>query len=252
MPTFAPILFKPYTEMKKLLFPIFAALATLSAAFSAEAQTPFVLNRVGAVAEYAMSGSDGVIASYGRTTVTAIDTFDDRNYTVSCFVEALDTDRVPMMEPTPMKIVVRDGTVNMAPNALGMEFEGTVQSYPADMYVGQEFEYAFTLKMMGVSAATTGSEKVTTREPLTTPAGTFDCFRVEGDIHVSVAEMGHDSRMKVTSWLSAGVGNVRIETRDEYGNLQMTQELVSLELGETGRDSDSRNPANRHTHDALK
>ena len=212
--------------MKKILSVALAALAALAFAVSAHAQTPFFLNKQGAVAEYAIKGPDGSVMSYARSTVTKIDLVDESNFTVSYTVEALDANRNALTAPMPMTSVVRNGVVEMAPNAPGMEITGKIPSYPADLAVGREMDYEFTMKMMGIDAVTKGSEKVAARENITIQAGTFDCLRIESDVIVTA--MGQTQNMKTTAWISAGIGNVKSETRDAAGNLQMIQELVSL------------------------
>lgn len=212
--------------MKKILSLAFATLLTLAIVGSVRAQTPFFLNKQGAVAEYAVKTPDGSVMSYARSTVTGIDTVDERNYTVSYNVEAFDGSRNPLAAPMPMTTAIKNGVVEMSPNTMGMEISGKVPSYPADLKVGQEFEYDFSIKMMGMDVATKGKENVVARENITTPAGTFDCFKIEAD--VTVQTMGQTQNVKTISWISGGVGNVKTETRDGAGNLQMSQELVSL------------------------
>jgi hypothetical protein len=212
--------------MKNVFSAAFAALFTLVFVASAQAQTPYFLNKTGAVAEYEVKGPDGSVMSYARSTVTAIDATDSSNYTVSYTAEALDASRNPLTQPMPMTTKVTNGTVEMAPNSMGMEIEGTVPQYRANLAVGDQMEYSFTIKMMGMNVPTAGKEKVLARENLTTPAGTFDCLKIESSI--TVTAMGQVQNMKTTSWISAGVGTVKMETRDGAGNMQMVQELVSL------------------------
>jgi hypothetical protein len=211
--------------MKKILFPAFAMLFLLACA-TAQQQTPFFLNKQGAVAEYAIKGPDGALISYARSTVTTIDSVDEQNFTVSYNVEALDANRNAIAAPTPMTTIIKDGTAEIAPNAMGMEIVGKVPSYPANLSEGQEFEYNFTLKMMGVEAVTKAKEKVSAHEEITTPAGKFDCFKIESNI--TVTTMGQTQNMKTITWMSAGIGIVKMETRDTSGNIQVSQELVSL------------------------
>lgn len=213
-------------KMKRNISLVFAALLALAVVAPAQAQTPFFLSKEGAVAEYAVKTPDGSVMSYARSTVTGIDATDASNYTVSYNVEAFDGSRNPLAAPMPMTTVIRNGVVEMSPNMMGMEISGTVPAYPADLKVGQEFTYDFSVKMMGMDVATKGKEKVVGRENVTTPAGTFDCYKIESDVTVNT--MGQSQNMKTVSWISAGVGNVRTETRDGAGNLQMSQELVSL------------------------
>jgi hypothetical protein len=212
--------------MKKLLWAAGAAIFSLATVASASAQTPFFLNKTGAVAEYQVKGPDGSVISIARSTVTAIDAIDDRNFTVSYNIEAFDANHNALTPAMPMTTMVKNGTVEIAPNSMGMEVSGTVPSYPADMSVGYTQEYNFTLKMMGVDAVTSGKEKVVSRESVTTAAGTFNCFKIESS--VTVKAMGQTQNINTVSWITAGVGTVRQETRDGAGNLQMVQELVSL------------------------
>lgn len=214
--------------MKKLSSLAIALISVLTIAASAQAQTPFFFNKQGVVAEYAIKGPDGTVMSYSKSTVTKIDAVDEKNLTISYNIEAFDANRTALIAPMPMTTVVKNGIVEMAPNTMGMEIEGTVPSYPADITVGREFEYDFTIKMMGVNATTKGKEKVVAREDVTTPAGTFDCFKIESDVTVNIEAMGQTQNVKTTSWISAGIGTVKMESRDGAGNLQMAQELISL------------------------
>jgi hypothetical protein len=212
--------------MKRNILPVLAALFASAIAASAAAQAPFFLNKPGLVAEYAVKGPDGGVISYARSSVTNIDAVDEGNLTVTYNVEALDASRNPLTTPIPMTTVIKNGVVEMSPNAMGMEITGTVPSYPSNLSVGRQFDYDYAIKMMGIEATTKGKERVTARENITVQAGTFDCYRIESD--VTVTTMGQTQNVKTTSWISAGVGNVRMETRDGAGNMQMSQELVSL------------------------
>jgi hypothetical protein len=204
-----------------------AAIFTLSAA-TLSAQTPFFLNSVGAEAEYAIKGPDGAAMAYSRSVVKSIEAKDDANYTITYTTEALSADHMQLATPVTTTAEVKDGTVSIAPSTGGMEgatLEGTFPSYPADMAIGQTFEYAFTMKIMGMTADTRGRDTVVAQESVTTAAGTFDCFKIESEVTVNA--MMQSMVTKVVTWISAGVGNVKAETY-MGGKLQMTQELVSL------------------------
>jgi hypothetical protein len=211
--------------MKKIFSAALVALS-LSIAASAQAQTPFFLNKAGAIAEYDTKGPDGSTLTVTRMTVTGINTTDELNYSIAYNVEVFDASRNPMTAPLKMTTNVKNGAVEMSQAVPGMEIEGTMPSYPADMAVGYNQEYSSTVKMMGMSASTSGKERVVARESLTTPAGTFDCFKSEAEL--TVKTMGQTQNMKTVSWLSPGIGVVKQETRDGAGTLQSTQELVSL------------------------
>jgi hypothetical protein len=213
--------------MKKL-FPaaLAALLLALTISTSAQAQIPFLLNKVGAVAEYETKGSDGSVLAITRMTVTKIDSADERNYTVNANMETFDANRQPVTAPIATTTKVQNGAVVITSSMPGVEAEGTFPTFPADMNVGYEHEYSSTVKMMGMSATTSGKDRVVARESLTTPAGTFDCFKIESDVTVNT--MGQNQNMKTVTWLSAGVGTAKMEIRDGAGSMQMTQELVSL------------------------
>jgi hypothetical protein len=212
--------------MKKIMIVAFAALFTLAVTFSTQAQTPFFLDKVGAVAEYVVKNPKGKVTSYTRSTVTEIDAQDAGNLTVTYTGETFDKDHKSLTAPITMTTIIRDGVVEIAPNnTFGMEITGTVPSYPANLSVGQEFEYEYFIKMMGMKVTTTSKEKVTAHEEVTTPAGSFDCYKIEADMTV---KMGITQNVKTVTWIAAGVGNVKIETYDSKGKLQTTQELISL------------------------
>ena len=213
--------------MKKLISLTLAAVFTLSIT-ALSAQEPFFLNKVGAQAEYAMKNATGSIMFYAKSVVTSIDTKDASDYTIVYTTESLAADKSSMGAPATMKVKVKHGTVEMAPphGGMGATIEGNLPSYPADLAVGQTFEYEFKMKIMGIGSSTKGKDRVVARENITTPAGTFDCFKIESDITVNA--MGQNIHTKAIGWMAAGIGNVKTETYTADGKVQMVQELVEL------------------------
>ncbi len=212
------------------LAPVLAALAVVTTVTPARAQTPFFLDRVGAAAEYVHRDGNGRVESYTRNVVTDISAADPLNHTVTYTVENFNKNRRSKGAPSVNRRVVRDGVVEMTPppEAKNFRLEGEqIQFQAADMAVGQVSEVAFSTTIMGIKTHTKMRSTVVAREPVTTPAGTFDCFKIRADM--TVTALGVDVKMVSTSWATRGVGMVKTELRDEDGELGAVQELISLE-----------------------
>jgi hypothetical protein len=67
--------------------------------------------------------------------------------------------------------------------------------------------------------------KVEAVEPITTPAGTFDCVKISQNI---VTKMMMTFTTRTVDWYAAGVGVVRSETYDKKGKLSGYTELTAL------------------------
>ncbi len=211
--------------MKKLFPLAFATLFTVSMAVSAQAAEPFFLNKVGAEAEYALKDARGEVTSYTKSVVTALSSNDPRNFTVTYSAEVFDKNRRSLASPVTSTVTVKDGAVDTTPVMDGVEIEGTLPTYPENLSVGQVLEYSYSMKVMGMKTTTEGKNTVVARESVTTPAGTFDCFKIESEM--SSKAMLQTTRMKTISWLAEGVGTVKSETYDNRDRLQSSMELVA-------------------------
>ncbi len=104
--------------------------------------------------------------------------------------------------------------------------------FPTDMHAGETLPPA-TIKMsMGASGfnmmnitITMKNRKVEGRESITTPAGTYDCYKISYNTETK-------SMMKIDTknvlWLAEDVGVVRSETYNSRGKLQGYQELTAV------------------------
>lgn len=220
--------FMKTNPMKKLLPAALAAIFTVVFAVHVHAQAgqPFVLSNQGAVAEIETKGPGGMVLSYTRSTVAAIETRDANNFTITVNAEVLSPDRKPLAASQTVTTEVRNGVVEVAPDMGDVKIEGKIPSYPADMKVGYTNDYSFTVKTMGMEVVTTGKDKVVAEESVSTPAGAFDCFKVETEMAIAV--MGQNQQIKTTTWMARGVGVVKSEVRDNAGSLSASQTLVSL------------------------
>jgi hypothetical protein len=71
------------------------------------------------------------------------------------------------------------------------------------------------------------NRKVEKKESLTTPAGTFACYKITYDMDMKVM---FKRTIKVTQWLAPGVGLVKSETYNQKGELEGYSELTTLNL----------------------
>ncbi len=213
--------------MKKFLKVALAAFFSTTVATPLMAQAPFFLNRQGAEAEYALKDAKGEITSYTKSVVTALSSNDPQNFTATYTAEVFDKNHRSLAPATEVSVTVRDGAVDTTPVMEGMEIEGTMPSFPANMSVGQELEFSFAIKVMGMKTTTEGKNTVVAQESVTTPAGTFDCFKVETET-TTKAMLARATTVKTITWLAAGIGTVKSEIYDNRDRLQSSQELVSV------------------------
>ena len=54
-------------------------------------------------------------------------------------------------------------------------------------------------------------------EKISTPAGTFDCVKLTGNIEQNKGKGSFSARQKVTCWMARGIGIVQYETVNESG-----------------------------------
>jgi len=73
------------------------------------------------------------------------------------------------------------------------------------------------------------NRKVESKESITTPAGTFSCFKITYDMESSTKVMGMNTNMTLSSvdYLAEGVGVVRTESYDKKGELSGYSILAS-------------------------
>ena len=211
--------------MKKLFSVALAAVFTLTIAASAQAAEPFFLSKVGAEAEYALKDAKGEVTSYTKSVVTALSSNDPQNCTVTYSAEVFDKNRKSLAAPVTSTVTIKNGAVDTTPVMDGVEIEGTLPSYPATLSVGQVMEYSFSMKVMGMKTTTSGKNTVVAQESVTTPAGTFNCYKIESE--TSSKAMLQTVKAKSVSWIAEGIGTVKTETYDGKNKLQSTMELVA-------------------------
>lgn len=114
-----------------------------------------------------------------------------------------------------------------------MEYDisGTNINLPNDLSVGQSLadgEMNINLNMSGIEINMNmlmTDRKVESRENVTTPAGTFDCFVIS---YTSEMKMGVNQTRSSKQWISEGVGMVKQEDYNKKGKLTNSSLLTSF------------------------
>lgn len=101
---------------------------------------------------------------------------------------------------------------------------GDLSTVPADINVGDRLEDSrITVKILSVFTATNtySNRRVTARETVTVPAGTFDCLLIEDDETFTGAGPFH-----IMTWVARGVGIVRQIIYKKDGTVNQVFELA--------------------------
>ena len=108
-----------------------------------------------------------------------------------------------------------------------IEVSGELRGIPRYPVIGALPDYEFVFKLSFVTMTVKGTErKISGKEKLTTPAGTFDCFIMEET--VTTKAMMQKEVEKTVSWYAYGVGLVKENTYDKKGKLVSTTLLNSI------------------------
>ncbi len=114
---------------------------------------------------------------------------------------------------------------------MNVEFEGDALVIPASLEVGEELpggKSTMSVKAEGSDVNLTSADmeimnrKVVAKEEVTTPAGTFSCYKVTYDTNMEMKVMGIKKKMENTTatWFAEGVGMVKSESYDKKGQLE--------------------------------
>jgi len=111
--------------------------------------------------------------------------------------------------------------------------EGNDITFPNSMTAGEKLNdgtVTMTLSMGTMTMKTVMNivnRVVTGNEKITTPAGTFDCFKIE--YQVETVMMGISTSAKVRQWIAKGVGTVRSENLSTKGDLTGYSEVTAIQ-----------------------
>ena len=112
-----------------------------------------------------------------------------------------------------------------------VEFEGDYLEMPSSLSVGESLpdgSISMKVKMGGGEMNLSNininviNRKVEGKETITTPAGTFDCYKITYDMEseMKVMGMGKTRLFSNTEWLAEDIGVVKTASYDEKGKLQ--------------------------------
>lgn len=121
--------------------------------------------------------------------------------------------------------------MNMAETGMGVDVTGDELDLPSALTVGQTLnEATYTIKMtMGTITVmnrtyTIKDRKVESQESLTTPAGTFDCYKIT----FLTADNKSGNTTKSAMWYAKDAGLIKSENYKDDGKLITRQLLVKL------------------------
>ncbi|MEQ9441178.1 MAG: hypothetical protein RIG62_19195 [Cyclobacteriaceae bacterium] len=120
------------------------------------------------------------------------------------------------------------------------EIETDYIMLPSDLEVGQvlpDSKATIRVKMGSGNANMMSNDiiiknrKVAAQEEVTTPAGTFDCYKItyDTDVNMKVMGMNRTSTYGGAEWFARNVGMVKSESYNDKGDLQSYVLLTSLE-----------------------
>lgn len=201
----------------------------------------------GTVLEYSNSGAAGkTVAAVTTTTIDDVRTeggaviadytssFNDKKLKSSyrCEGDALYVDMKSMFQDLFADAGKRAGVT--------VEVQEGYLSYPFSLKEGDDLksaDFVLTSKQNGKEIMTMRSQiknrKVVGSEKITTPAGTFDCLKMDETrvVTMSMPMMGNKippKEFKSATWFAPGGGLIKTETYDERGDLMNTTELISI------------------------
>jgi hypothetical protein len=146
-------------------------------------------------------------------------------FTISCSSGVLNFD-LKMMMPSQQADSYKD---------FDMTIEGNGLEYPAELVVGsmmKDADVKFKCKtkegnempLMNFSVKVT-NRKIEAKESVTTPAGTFDCYKITENGEVKTL---FTIKSKSTTWFSPEAGVVKTESYKENGKFVGKSELTEL------------------------
>jgi hypothetical protein len=149
--------------------------------------------------------------------------FDNRNFNVKCDNGVLKMD-LSSMYMGDLKNMGKD---------IVMEVSGDGVSFPSELKEGADLPNGETEVKMKSGSMTLMTlrfnemnRKVEKKESVTTPAGTFDCYKIVSDTEMKILIKRN---IKTASWIARGVGVVKTESYNKKGEIESTMVLTKLE-----------------------
>ncbi len=226
--------------MKKLLYVLVLTFFT-TGTFAQNCGKYFALNKgtVSEITNYGKKDKVSAVSTFtvedvtklsGVTTARMLSVIKDEKgkeiaetrYDVQCMNNTIYIDFKSMITPQ-----MREQYKNM-----DMDVTGTNIELPDNLKVGDalaDAEMEVKINMSGINMKMTvnmNNRKVTGRENVATPAGTFDCFMITYDLKM---KMGFNVNSSSKQWIAAGVGLVKQEDYSKSGKVTSSSVLTAFQ-----------------------
>lgn len=205
----------------------------VSAGFAKAQDCGYYPVRSGAIMAYQSMDDKGKITGTSRITMLDViqagssatynvkaEYFDEKNrpqpareYSMKCEDGVFSIDMKSLIDPKSMESF----------KDMEVSFSGTDMTFPSSMSVGQVLPDAditmaastggMTLMKMTIVIT---NRKIESKESITVPAGTFECYKMTYDIET---RMGIKITSTAAQWMHKGAGSVKTETYDKKGKL---------------------------------
>ncbi|TMM52225.1 hypothetical protein FEE95_21295 [Maribacter algarum] len=148
----------------------------------------------------------------------------DSDYKISCTGKGIKIDFISLM---PRQMLDQYKDMDMEIDMTGTDIE-----LPNNLEVGQQLAEANVVAKMNMSGikmnieVNTIDRKVLSKETVTTPAGTFECYVLIETI--ASKTMGANIQINSKTWLSEGIGMVKNETYSKKGNVNSKTVLAKF------------------------
>jgi hypothetical protein len=170
---------------------------------------------------------DGIITAKINSTITDAKGDDpyESSFNMRCVDGIVSFDLMEMLSPN-----MKEGI-----QGLEMSFNSEDLALPSQLQVGTSLPDASTEIKAGTNGVTImtirfemTNRKVASREKVTVPAGTFDCYKITYSL---ASKTIFTKTFDAAVWYSEKVGTVKTETYDKKGNLEERSELSKFKRG---------------------
>jgi len=147
----------------------------------------------------------------------------ETDYDITCDGNKISVDYKSMVSPMMMEQFKN----------VDYDITGTDLEIPNNLSVGQSLPDAnmkMNINMAGINMdmeLLITDRKVTGKESVTTPAGTFECFIITSNMS---AKMGVEKISNIKQWIAEGVGMVKQEDYDSRGNVNSNSLLTKFSI----------------------
>jgi hypothetical protein len=229
--------------MKKQILMLIVCCAMFSSSFAQDCKN-FIYMTNGKVVKYRATNPKGklttkmvysVKSKSGNKATVSSQIFDDKGK------EVTNADAEMICDGNNLKIDMR----NLMPSANASQFKGMTAkadvsylNYPAKMQVGQDLpDGNFNMQIFDKDKKVSDisfkiiNRKVEATESITTPSGTYDCYKISYNAEIKTTTFGITIpfQMKITEWYAAKLGlYVKSEASNKNGKLMSTTTLDSI------------------------